>query len=54
MRVWARLIVDPTELLSFVMSQKMLRGIRDRTERTAAAMSEGSGARRPLEAIQPS
>ena len=38
-RAWARLIVEPTELLSFVMSQKMLRGIRDRAERTAAAMS---------------
>jgi hypothetical protein len=41
---WARLIVEPTELLSFVMSQKMLRGIRDRAERTAATMSEASGA----------
>jgi hypothetical protein len=36
-RAWARLIVEPTEVLSFVMSQKMLRGIRDRAERTAAA-----------------
>jgi hypothetical protein len=35
-RPWARLIVQPTEALSFVMSQKMLRGIRDRAERTAA------------------
>jgi hypothetical protein len=41
-RAWARLIVEPTELLSFAMSQKMLRGIRDRAERTAATMSEGS------------
>jgi hypothetical protein len=32
-RPWARLIVEPTEVLSFVMSQKMLRGIRDRAER---------------------
>ena len=31
----ARLIVEPTEALSFVMSQKMLRGIKDRAERTA-------------------
>jgi hypothetical protein len=44
-RAWARLIVEPTELLSFAMSQKMLRGIRDRAERTAATMSEASGAR---------
>jgi hypothetical protein len=43
-RAWARLVVEPTELLSFVMSQKMLRGIRDRAERTAATMSGGSGA----------
>ena len=53
-RAWARLIVEPTELLSFVMSQKMLRGIRDRAERTAATMSEASGARHALKVIQPS
>jgi hypothetical protein len=47
-RAWARLIVEPTELLSFAMSQKMLRGIRDRAERTAAAMSEARGARHAL------
>ena len=28
-RPWARLIVEPAEAISFVMSQKMLRGIRD-------------------------
>ena len=32
-RPWARLLVEPTELVSFLMSQKMLRGIRDRAER---------------------
>jgi hypothetical protein len=32
-RPWARLIVEPTEVLSFVMSQKMLRGIKERAER---------------------
>jgi hypothetical protein len=36
-RPWARLIVEPTEALSFVMSQKMLRGIKERAERTAGA-----------------
>jgi hypothetical protein len=36
-RQWARLLVEPTEAASFVMSQKMLRGIRDRAERTAVA-----------------
>ncbi len=35
-RPWAWLIVEPTEALSFVMSQKMLRGIRDRAEHNAA------------------
>jgi hypothetical protein len=34
-RRWAPLLVEPAALLSFVMSQKMLRGIRDRAERTA-------------------
>jgi hypothetical protein len=35
-RPWARLIVEPAQAVSFVMSQKMLRGIKDRAERTAA------------------
>jgi hypothetical protein len=35
-RPWAPLIVEPTEAISYVMSQKMLRGIRDRAERTGA------------------
>ena len=38
-RPWAPLLVEPTEAVSFVMSQKMLRGIRDRAERTAASTS---------------
>jgi hypothetical protein len=33
---WARLIVEPTEVLSFVMSQKMLRGIKSRAEQLAS------------------
>jgi hypothetical protein len=33
-RPWTQLLVEPTEALSFVMSQKMLRGIKDRAERT--------------------
>ncbi len=33
---WAPLIVEPVAAVSFVMSQKMLRGIKDRAERTAA------------------
>jgi hypothetical protein len=31
-RPWSALLVEPIELLSFLMSQKMLRGIRDRAE----------------------
>ena len=31
-RTWARFLVEPVEAVSFVMSQKMLRGIRDRAE----------------------
>ena len=32
-RPWARLIIEPTAAISFVMSTKMLRGIKDRAER---------------------
>ena len=32
LRAWAPLLVEPVEMISFVMSQKMLRGIRDRAE----------------------
>ena len=38
-RPWARLVVEPISAVSFVMSQKMLRGIRDRTEDIAAVPS---------------
>ena len=31
-RPWARLLVEPAAAVSFMMSQKMLRGIRDRAE----------------------
>jgi hypothetical protein len=34
-RPWARLIVEPVEVIDFVMTQKMLRGIRSRAERIA-------------------
>ena len=36
-RPWARVLVEPVEAVSFVMSQKMLRGIRDRAEHFATA-----------------
>jgi hypothetical protein len=32
-RPWAALLVEPVELISFLMSQKMLRGIKTRAER---------------------
>ena len=34
-RWWAALLVEPVEAVSFVMTQKMLRGIRDRAERAS-------------------
>jgi hypothetical protein len=39
-RWWSPLLVEPAEAVSFVMSQKMLRGIRDRAGRTAASIGE--------------
>ena len=36
-RTWAPFLVEPVEAVSFFMSQKMLRGIRDRAERTGTA-----------------
>lgn len=36
-RPWAWLLVEPVEAISFLMSQKMLRGIRDRAESRIAA-----------------
>jgi hypothetical protein len=33
---WARVLVEPVEGVSFLMTQKMLRGIRDRAEREMA------------------
>jgi hypothetical protein len=36
-RPWAPLLVELVEVFSFIMTQKMLRGIRDRAQRTPAA-----------------
>jgi hypothetical protein len=33
LRPWAGVLVEPVSLVSFIMSQRMLRGIRDRAER---------------------
>jgi hypothetical protein len=39
-RPWAWLLAVPAGAVSFAMTQKMLRGIRDRAERSAAAARE--------------
>jgi hypothetical protein len=36
-RRWVPLLVEPVEFLSFVMSQRMLRGIKDRAERAVVS-----------------
>ncbi len=36
-RRWARYLVEPVEFISLIMTQKMLRGIRDRAERLEVA-----------------
>jgi hypothetical protein len=38
---WGPLLVEPAAAVSFVMSEKMLRGIRDRAERTAEPLEMG-------------
>jgi hypothetical protein len=47
-RRWAPLLVEPVEFISFVMTTRMLRGIKERAERAALATttSGGSGGRR--------
>jgi hypothetical protein len=37
---WAPLMVEPIATASFVMSQKMLRGIRDRAVRRRASVED--------------
>ena len=39
LRGWARLIVEPTGVIAFVMTERMLRGIKKRAERTVSAHS---------------
>ena len=48
-RRWAPLIVEPAEAVSFMMSQKMLRGIRDRAERSEPTPAPAS---KPLDRRQ--
>ncbi|MDQ6615655.1 MAG: SRPBCC family protein [Actinomycetota bacterium] len=44
-RWWAALLVEPTEIISFVMSQKMLRSIRDRAERSVPGLEAPASTR---------
>ena len=47
LRAWAPLMVEPTEVISFVMSQRMLRGIKQRAEITSISLAaEHAGAPR--------
>jgi hypothetical protein len=40
-RRWSALLVEPVQVISFVMSERMLRGIRLRSQRAIAAEVEG-------------
>jgi len=46
-RWWAPLLVEPVAVVSFVMTQRMLRGIRDRAERLAGPPQQTSPPVRP-------
>jgi hypothetical protein len=51
-RWWAPFVVEPTQAASFVMSRKMLRGIRDRAERSSLFPSaEGPVERKELHGV---
>jgi hypothetical protein len=41
---WAAMLVEPTGVISFVMTRRMLRGIKERAERTPGARPAASGA----------
>jgi len=45
---WARFLVEPVSMASFAMSQRMLRGIRDRAERAGRQLSSDVDDRRLL------
>ncbi len=46
-RWWAPLLIEPVELISLVMSQKMLCGMRARAERRSDAAAAGIGGTEP-------
>ena len=41
-RRWSSLLVEPVQLISFIMSERMLRGIKHRAERTVAQTQSGA------------
>jgi hypothetical protein len=51
-RWWAPLVVEPTQAASFVMSRKMLLGIRDRAERAALVHADRAAARKGLDDVR--
>jgi len=46
-RWWARLMVEPLTVVSFLMSRRMLHGIRDRAEQTSQRGSNRAGTGKP-------
>jgi hypothetical protein len=46
-RRWARVLVEPVELISFVMTGRMLRGIKERAEREAVPAEATGTAMKP-------
>jgi len=50
---WAPLLVEPVQVVSFVMTQKMLRGIRNRAERSVSPPPQSPTPNRPPQAGRP-
>jgi hypothetical protein len=46
-RRWSSLLVEPVQLISFIMTQRMLRGIKHRAQRTSVCTSEPQDRERP-------
>lgn len=42
-RWWSSLLVEPVQLVSFIMSQRMLRGIKQRAQQTGIRTAETAG-----------
>jgi hypothetical protein len=46
-RRWSCLLVEPVQLISFIMSRRMLRGIKHRAQRAVACTHQPRGGWRP-------